>query len=321
MAKRKRKLSIPGMIIIGLIFVLVVFLLVLLMKYFFLDRNKTEYKDKPNKDKVVEKEENPVKLEYEITSNSYVVYTAPDLDYGFVLADFDFNNKSMEYSIDKFVTSENIKLSDVEKYIKFAEERGIYARMADIVTVLPKEGTYTAKLFIPFTNLKAQSIKLTYDNEVEFEFDLSKNAGDLKDLQYEMEEIVTDDETFEIQVTGVTDLTGTSYEMFGELFTSGSNMELYALNVNVKPLNKEPVYIISAKFVDKDGNVYESMGDGVKTYQVQNIVGYECEKETNGAILFEMFNPVDASKTLYYGQLILQLNSCKEDYIIKVSLN
>ena len=304
---KEKRLRPAGVAVLIILMLLVVFGIVFLLKTLLLngDHNTPVKPDEP-----VKPED---KVDYKISVKDYEIYSSTDLDFDFVIARLRFEDPSNHYEIKNFKTSDGVILNDVKEYVDKIEELGYYLGLKNVVFNLPvTNDAFESTIFFP---VKGESTTLNYLDQT-IGIDLSKSRADIEYLKYEITDVITDNDSYEIKITNVTNLSGDIILHNGEEYTGPSTTQLYALLLHVDLIGDGDLVIEDAYFVSgKNGEKYQALDDGYENLKHQNLFDYKITDTCDGALMFELFNPYYDNQIIYIGKLYLKLN-VEDNYII-----
>ncbi|MDR1795547.1 MAG: hypothetical protein LBR25_09155 [Erysipelotrichaceae bacterium] len=268
-----------------------------------------------------DQQENPLDL-IDIDLVESNLYQLDQLDFRFIIAKFRIvAPEAMLVDISELVTSEGIKLSNVDAYLEAMQEANLYVGKKNVAFELNLTGgNQIVNLFIPITtNQSTLSLQTPFEN-AKFDFDLKVAAiTDSTDFYYVPTETVSDGETYEIIVTNAFEITGEVLYRDGFEDSYPSTAQLYAFTVEIKSLSDESIVIEKAQYTTSSGIVFEALDETYSTEKRFNIMGVTVSQSDKGCLLFITLNP-DQQPIVYTGELLLKLKGSDEWIRVQVTL-
>lgn len=243
-----------------------------------------------------------------IAVSNYSLYESEDLAFRFIIADVTFTStKEQQVSIDKFVTSQQINLSEMDVYLEdlllldidLADER--HNIDLDFSTTTDE---IELRLFIPLRINDSETLTLFYqgEEEVSLLFDLTKDKETLETLideedpiddQY-IEEFIEED-LYSIKVVTISEI---AYSMITETLADGTEQEMVlpstarviGVLVEIKALGQEAVIVQGARFnIPDDNQTSDAFDENVDIDSFENLFKVPVITEASGFIFFDVY--------------------------------
>ena len=261
---------------------------------------------------------------------TWEVYRLDDLDFVFVLACLHIETQpGTVITLDHFVTSEGVSLSDTGAYVTALEDHAYYVGRRNVMfSLVSAQSAYDAFVFMPVKDSSAKEITLACDLDGvdDMHIDLSRNiVTDGSSLYYEASEVIADTDMYHISLFRALDITD---EMF-LIETGGEQMQytipaadkVYAFEISVRAKDDQPVVITDAVFIP-DGYVtgYHAMAEGIRSMKETNIIGRRISGKDTGFLFFEVYGP-EYNPVSYSGLLQLVLGETGQILNVNVNLN
>jgi len=249
-------------------------------------------------------------VETSIVVNSHTLYESEDLAFRFILADVTFkSSQSQQVSIENFVTSQQINLSEIDVYLEdlLALDIDLNDEKHDIdFDFSTTTDEIDLRLFIPLRVNDSETLTLFFqgENEVSVLFDLSTNQGDLETLKGDddssnnqfIEEFVEDD-LYAIKVVTISEIAFTNIT---ETLADGSTQEMVlpstarviGVLVEVQALGQEAVIIEGARFnIPSDNQTSDAFNQTVEVESFDNLFNVPVITAASGFIFFDVYVP------------------------------
>lgn len=261
---------------------------------------------------------------------TWEVYRLDDLDFVFVLADLHIETQPGKViTLDHFVTSEGVSLSDTGAYVAALEDHAYYVGRRNVMfSLVSAQSAYDAFVFIPVKDSSADEIVLSCDLDgvEDMRIDLNRNiVTDGSPLYYEAGEVIADTDMYHISLFQALDITDEMFliETGGEQmqYTIPAANKVYAFEISVRALDEQPVVITDAVFIP-DGYVtgYHAMAEGIRSMKETNIIGRQISGKDTGFLFFEVYGP-EYNPVSYSGLLQLVLQETGQTINVNVNLN
>ena len=257
----------------------------------------------------------------------YRVYKMDGIPFNFVIAKIRVNTvKSTNIDLSHFTTDENIKLSEVDKYVTQLEEKSYYLGKQNVVfSLISNENQYFANIFIPVVNKSANEIKLNNDiDNKEMTFNLATHRGDFKQLIYKADDVISDGKTYQMKVSEAFPITGEYLrEGQGEMsseYLLPSTVEVYAFKLETVSLWGDKIELESAQYVSEQNEIFDALGSSINSEKHDNILGKVISDSDTGYLFFVAYSPIDNPIT-YKGVLKLKIKGSDSWITVNVNLN
>ena len=313
-----------------LVAVIIIIAIVFLMFYNVKLKNKTDLVENNtlpeigNQDKP-EQTTNLSDIKFELAD--YRVFKIDGVPFNFIIAKIKVTAPaSTNISLDHFVTSENIKLNEVDDYVKKLENKSYYLGRQNVVfDLISNDSQYFANIFIPVKEKTARNIDLTidFDNQ-KFSFDLNTHQGDANLLKYKADDIITDGKTYKMSVSSAFEITGeTMSETIGGVtseYLLPSTVAVYIFNLETVSLWGDVIELESAQYVTDNNDVFEALDSSISSMKYENILGKKIKDKDKGSLFFVAYNPLE-NPVIYKGVLKLKLKDSDTWITVNVDLN
>lgn len=234
-----------------------------------------------------------------ITLGDYTVYRFVDLDFQFIIAKLKVtSDKAIALDMAGMKTDKGLLLTQTEPYIKKLLAQGYVLTKQNIVYAFQSaEKSMEGNVLIPIADKSATSASLIISmgdsTSKTIKFDLTKASGTAAMLSYQSTDTVTDNQNYSFKIESIQTLSGkTMFQTFGDEtdtidYSSWSLM--YAIKLNIKPLNGFTLNIESAKYKITEPVVDSSIMMGtifVKDYP--NIYSRDITSESTGYLYLQV---------------------------------
>ena len=258
-----------------------------------------------------------------------VTYNLDELDFQFVIARIRVKaEEPIHISLEHFVTSEGIRLDQIDEYLNVLDSKGMYVGKQNVwFELISPESSYVANIFIPVKNKLAKevSVDIDFGEDQKLTLDLSKPSGTKEMLGYVADDVITDGKTFQMQVGSAFNIAPEEmYRQFedGKVETAGlpSTSEVYVFRLDAVSLWGDEVVIENAIYTTEGNSMeFEALPSGFYSEKYQNILGKPIHEKESGVLFFITYNP-EREPITYQGKLKLKLKGQENWIEIKVSL-
>ncbi len=316
---KNKKLNKVGIMTIT---ILCIIILVFIYVNFFSTNNDDIINNNPLPTSTPEVMENLINIELV----EYDIYKLENEGFDFIIAKLLVEDKDDELVLNYsgFETEENLNLANISGYVKSLEENNLYLSKLDIFfdEFIDSE-EYFVTMFIPYERAKDTLTIRAYDNEIIF--DLDQNLETIDNLFYQSDDIITDNENYNITISNAFEITGDKIERvyedgYREDFLYSSNSEIYAFKVDVESISDNEVVIESATYyVDNSTLSFNALNSSFIPMKYDNIIGKDIMDTDNGIFMFITNNPSKEAIT-YKGYLEIKIKGQDELITVKVDL-
>ena len=246
--------------------------------------------------------------ETNITVNQYTLYEDEDLSFRFILANITLtSDEPQNVAINRFVTSQQVNLADVQSYLDdlLVMEIDLTSEDYDLdFTFFETTDEITLNLFIPLRVNESETLTMFFqgDEEVSVLFDLTTQANSLAQLKDDdndntyIDEIIEED-LYSIKIISVSEIT---YSSIIETLDDGSQVDMIlpstarviGVLVEIEALGLDPIYIEGARFnIPSDNQVSQAFDDSIEVVQFDNLFNVPVISEASGFIFFDVYVP------------------------------
>ena len=252
--------------------------------------------------------EDPSINETNISVNQYTLYEDEDLSFRFILANITLtSDEPQNVAINRFVTSQQVNLADVQSYLDDLLAMDIDLTNEDYdldFTFFETTDEITLNLFIPLRVNESETLTVFFqgDEEVSVLFDLTTEANSLAQLKDDdndntyIDEIIEED-LYSIKIISVSEIT---YSSIIETLDDGSQVDMVlpstarviGVLVEIEALGLDPIYIEGARFnIPSDNQVSQAFDDSIEVVQFDNLFNVPVISEASGFIFFDVYVP------------------------------
>ncbi len=271
--------------------------------------------------------ENTVLSDIKTELVDYRVYKLDGISFNFVIAKIRVSaNSSTNIDLSHFTTDENIKLSEVDEYVSKLEAKSYYLGKQNVVfNLISYDTQYFANIFIPIINKSASQVVLKNDmDNSEMVFNLNAKIGDIKQLSYQADDVITDGKTYQMVVSSAFSITGeyltqTESGVVSEYFLP-STVEVYAFKLEAVSLWGDEIIIENAQYETSDGNLFDALDSTINSEKLDNIIGRTITEKDIGYLFFVAYSPIENPVT-YKGVLKLKVKGSDTWITVNVDLN
>ena len=309
----RRKIRYDRLILVVLIALMAIVVLVLGIKVLFFNGDKENVD--PTESPIVEVSDN-----LEIKLDSYEVFSASDLDFRFILANFTFqnlDNKAIDFDLSLLETNELIQLNNIDEYLNALQAANYsYTKMGINREVKSNEASLRVKFFIPVEKEDADTLTLSnLKNSAQFTFDLNQNMADISLYRNASGETISDGKSYDIYVSNA--YVSSSMYRGDEQYTYPSTIKVYTFKLTVNELGEDGATIEEAYFVpDGSTEEYAALDASFSSMKDDNILGVPLKVNDTYALFFEIYNP-DDSGISYSG--VLRLKFAGSNAFVEIS--
>ncbi len=246
--------------------------------------------------------------ETNITVNQYTLYEDEDLSFRFILANITLtSDEPQNVAINRFVTSQQVNLADVQSYLDDLLVMDIDLTNEDYdldFTFFETTDEITLNLFIPLRVNESETLTVFFQGEQEVSvlFDLTTEANSLAQLKDDnndntyIDEIIEED-LYSIKIISVSEIT---YSSIIETLEDGSQVDMVlpstarviGVLVEIEALGLDPIYIEGARFnIPSDNQVSQAFDDSIEVVQFDNLFNVPVISEASGFIFFDVYVP------------------------------
>lgn len=246
--------------------------------------------------------------ETNITVNQYTLYEDEDLSFRFILANITLtSDEPQNVAINRFVTSQQVNLADVQSYLDDLLVMDIDFTNEDYdldFTFFETTDEITLNLFIPLRVNESETLTVFFQGEQEVSvlFDLTTEANSLAQLKDDnndntyIDEIIEED-LYSIKIISVSEIT---YSSIIETLEDGSQVDMVlpstarviGVLVEIEALGLDPIYIEGARFnIPSDNQVSQAFDDSIEVVQFDNLFNVPVISEASGFIFFDVYVP------------------------------
>ncbi|MEA5026300.1 MAG: hypothetical protein VB012_01435 [Erysipelotrichaceae bacterium] len=248
------------------------------------------------------------------TLDDYVVYDVEEISFKFALVKVNISsNVALALDLADLTTDESISLGSVDQYLNELAGDGIYLqKLGADFELTSSETAASFTLFVPLINREATSVQLAapFSSEV-LTVDLTKNnTGTKEALGYEEDEVISDEETYQVVVSSALDITGETLYQNGEATTYPATAQLTAFKLKITSLDGSEVKIEEAQYVTAEtGDTFLALDSSYgKTEKRSNVINVGVTNTGEGWLFFMTLDP-DQTHMSYVGQLKIKINS------------
>ncbi len=242
-----------------------------------------------------------------IIINEYRLYEDERLNFRFILADITMTaTQQQQVTMNKFVTSQQVRLDQVSVYLEDLKELGIDIAQHDVdFDIDERTNNIDLKLFVPLRINESSTLTVYFqgDEEVIFLFDLSKNNDTIEGLinmdpngdDDIIDQIVVDD-LYRIKIIDVTEI---AYKEILETLPDGSTQEmvlpstakLIGVRLNIESLGNQPIIVEAARFrIVEENQTALAFDKTIKVTGFHNIVSQEVYNTADGFVFFDIYS-------------------------------
>lgn len=253
----------------------------------------------------------------------YRVFKIDGIPFNFVIAKIRVNAPSAtNISLDHFVTSESVKLNEVNDYINKLEAKSYFLGKQNVVyDLISNDTTYFANIFIPVLSKASKAVEVKVDfNDQTLKFDLDSHIGDISLLSYKADDIITDGKTYQMKVSSAFEITGEYMSQNNTEYYLPSTVKVYAFKLETVSLWGDTITIENAQYVTEKNDVFEALDSSIQAMKFENMIGKKIKDKDTGTLFFVAFNPIDNPIT-YNGVLKLKVSGSDTWISINVKLN
>lgn len=249
-------------------------------------------------------------IETTITVNDYTLYESEDLSFRFIIADITLSStQQQQVTINKFVTSQQINLSEVDVYLEdlLLQEIDLKDERHDIDFAFASDtDEVELRLFIPLRVNESPTLTLFFQGEKEASvlFDLSTNQETLETLKGDdqssnnqiIEEFIEDD-LYSIKIVTINEI---AYSNITETLADGTTQEMVlpstarviGVLVEVQALGQEAVIIEGARFnIPSDNQTSDAFNQSIEVESFDNLFNVPVITAASGFIFFDIYTP------------------------------
>lgn len=261
--------------------------------------------------------------EFSIDLVDYTVYKPENTDFNFIVARLRFKDvKPINYSLGSLYTDEKtVKVSDISKYSETLESEEIYLGAKNISYQIKSDSNSEIfNVFIPVSDRTRNSLTL-YDavGKNEIVFDLTKNVGNISDLQYHTgseSEISTEDYSFTVTNAYIEN----SFYQDGNEYNYPSTVKIYTFVIEISSLSNKELILEDAVFVaDGTNEEIHALDASITSMKINNLISKKVKEGDKGALFFEIYKP-EESDINYNGTLKLKFSNNDNYLSIKTEL-
>lgn len=244
-----------------------------------------------------------------ITVNDYTLYESEDLSFRFIIADIKLSStQQQQVTINKFVTSQQINLSEVDVYLEdlLLQEIDLKDERHDIDFAYASDtDEVELRLFIPLRVNESPTLTLFFQGEKEASvlFDLNNNQESLDILKEDdssnnqiIEEFIEDD-LYSIKIVTINEI---AYSNITETLADGTTQEMVlpstarviGVLVEVQALGQEAVIIEGARFnIPSDNQTSDAFNQSIEVESFDNLFNVPVITAASGFIFFDIYTP------------------------------
>lgn len=213
--------------------------------------------------------------------NSYDYYSYSSLDFDFIIANITLEEGA---TLQQVTTNQDVNLADVQSYISKLEENGFYVGKKNVYFSLPTT-QFTGNIFIPVPD-SSKTLELTYNN-VTVPLEKTDHKGEIKGLlMNSTKDTFTDDTTYEMNVSGMFEITGDEmYENDTQLVLP-SSARVFSFKVTVTSLSDDSVEVSSASVSDASGWNANAEGSSISSMKYENMIGKTVSEKDEANLFF-----------------------------------
>ena len=221
-----------------------------------------------------------------VTFPAYSVYESSDLDFRFIVAKLSIQSDSETYSLSDFVTSEGIVLSDIHDYVTQLESHNFFVGKKNVWFSFSDKNSFAGNILIPVTSSGTNQISLTCKG-TKFDFDLTKNLADTNELlNTNTNTIVRDENTFQLRITNIFEITGDDMYQNDTLLTLPSSARVFAIKVDASCLNDTSFCVDHADYEANDGTKVDAEDASIHSMKYENLLGQSITEEKEAYLFF-----------------------------------
>ena len=261
--------------------------------------------------------------EFSIDLIDYTVYKPEEVDFNFIVARLRFKDiESINYSLGSLYTDEKtVKITDYEKYANTLESKEIYLGARNInYQIKSDKNSEIFSIFIPVSDKTKKSLTL-YDavGKNEIIFDLTKNIGDISDLQYHTgDDSAISTEDYSITITNA--YIENSFYQNGNEYNYPSTVKIYTFVLDINSLSNKELILEDAIFIANDSSEeVHALDASITSMKINNLISKKVKEGNRGALFFEMYKP-EGSSISYNGTLKLKFSNSENYLSIKTEL-
>ncbi len=263
-----------------------------------------------------------------VTLGEYTVYRFVDLDFQFVIAKLKItSDKAISLDMASMKTDKGVLLTQTEPYIKKLLAAGYVLTKQNILYAFQStEMAMEGNVLIPIADKSATSasliVSLGSSNSKTLKFDLTKATGTAAMLSYQSTDTITDNQNYSLKIENILPLKGKA--MF-QTFADGTDSIdysswslMYAIKMQIKPLNNVVLNIESAKYVITEPVVESSIMMGaISVKEYPNIYTKDVATESTGYLYLQV-----VATTGDYAKIpaVLELKFKGIDDIVKINI-
>lgn len=260
----------------------------------------------------------------QVSWNTYSVYQSDLFDFDFVIAEVHIESEeAINLSLDSFVTSEGIQLSQYADYVDVLETNAYYLGRKNVwFSIASETNTFDGNLFIPVTDKNSDSISVSYNfgSDQSYTFDLSKNHESIGQLMYyKVDETITDGSTYEMKVSDAFEISSEEMYQNGQNMMLPSSARVFALKLNAVSLADQEVVIDSAVYEPDGQSAMQAEDSSVSSMKYQNMIGKTISESDEGCLFFIILDP-DRESLQYNGVLKITFSGSDTPIEINVSM-
>lgn len=275
---------------------------------------------KPNQEKPIVSKEETVQVDW----MDYTVYEVKEVDFRFIIAKIKVKSTtSIHLPLSNFITSENIQLDAVERYVAQLEKNNLYLGKQNVwFSIISTDTTCEASIFIPVIDKNLTEISVTNRlNNEKKSFSLKNPKGTSENLWYKANDVVSDGKTFQMVVSQAVNCTGDPFEQNGSEMNFPSTVQVYSMRIKVVSLWGDSIIIDEASYIpDEKGEVMMALDNSIQSLKFKNIIGVTIKEEDVGDLFFIAYQPHESS-VVYKGIVRLKIRGKAETIDVRVNLN
>lgn len=277
-------------------------------------------------DKEETRVEQPIVLQ--VKTIDYEVYSLNELSFDFVVASIQIeSDHPTTLSLDNFITSQQINLSDIQFYKNELLDNAI---LIDQFELNEPSSDYASsfeyRLLIPIRQTSSDTLTLfVTPNEVAIMFDLSNKISSLNQMTLmNHDETISDENTYLIKINDLSQIDKDQLTLHLDGLSITPQLQedsvVVAVNLDVEPLTNEQVIIEDARFVlaTNHDTVYAQtqeleLNDKINLFQ-QPIID-----KTQGSLLF-IFEAMSQVTLSQLTKIELKLNTHDEWIVVELGV-
>ncbi len=245
-----------------------------------------------------------------ITVNDYTLYESEDLSFRFIIAEITLSStQPQQVNINKFVTSQQINLSDIDVFLDdlLLLEIDLKQDIHDIDFAFASDtDEIELRLFIPLRVNESPTLTLFFQGEEEVTvlFDLNVNQESLETLKedddsnnYPIIEEIVEDDLYSIKVVTISEI---AYSNITETLADGTTQEMVlpstarviGVLVEIEALGQEAVIIEGARFnIPSDNQTSNAFSQSIEVESFDNLFNVPVITAASGFIFFDIYAP------------------------------